>query len=74
MEPYRISDRFGFNLPAAEKTRMKKLLPESQCNEYIYAVEVSDWIDKVTGERLTGYCSTAELDYLLTESVDTEMQ
>lgn len=74
MEPYRIFDRFGFNLPATEKTGMKKSVPVNECDDFIYAVEVSDWINTKTGEGLTGYRSTAELEYLLTENVDTEMQ
>lgn len=74
MKPYRIFERFGFNLPAAEKTRTEKTVPGSQCKDAVYAVEVSDWIDTKSGEGVTGYTSTAELEWLLMENVDMELQ
>jgi len=74
MKPYRIFERFGFNLPAAEKTRTEKTVPKSQCKDAAYAMEVSDWIDTKTGEGVTGYTSTAELECLLMENVDMDLQ
>jgi len=74
MKPYRIFERFGFNLTAAEKNRTEKTVPENQCKDAVYAVEVSDWIDTKTGVGVTGYTSTAELEYLLMENVDMELQ
>lgn len=74
MKPYRIFERFGFNLPKATKTGKMNVVPGHLCKDFHYAIEISDWLNVKTGDELTGYTSTAELDWLLTENVDMEIQ
>ncbi|MCB0854235.1 MAG: protein rep [Bacteroidetes bacterium] len=74
LKPHRIFDRFGFNAPKVEKEVKLQLVPASECEEYIYAVEVYDWINEKTGERLTGYTPTAQIHAILLENIDTNIQ
>jgi hypothetical protein len=74
MEPHRIFDRFGFNLPKTEKESKVQVVPVSHCQEYVFAVEVYDWVSEKTGERLTGFCPTAQLHGLLFDNIDTDLQ
>ena len=74
LEPHRIFDRFGFNLPKVEKQCNIQTVPDTQCEDFIYAVEVYDWISEKTGERLTGYAPTAELHWLLSDNMDTDLE
>jgi len=74
MKPYRLFERFGFNLPKQEKNGIKTVIPAEQCKEFVYAPEVYDWVNEKTGEGLTGYTPTALLEWQLTEDMDTELQ
>lgn len=73
MKPHRIFERFGFNLSNTGKAGTVNLVPESECQEYTYAVEMPDWINAKTGKGLADYTPTALLLWLLTENVDTEL-
>lgn len=74
MKPHRIFERFGFNLPDAKKEGTVNIVPESQCKDFVFAVEVYDWVNTKNGERLTEYAPTAQLDWLLHENIDTDLQ
>ncbi len=74
MKPYRLFERFGFNLPKQEKNGVKTVIPADQCKDFVYAPEVYDWVDTKNGEGLTGYAPSALLEWLLTENVDTDLQ
>ncbi len=74
MKPYRLFERFGFDLPKQEKNGVKTVIPADQCKDFVYAPEVYDWVDTKNGEGLTGYAPSALLEWLLTENVDTELQ
>lgn len=74
MKPYRLFEHFGFDLPKYEKNRAQTVVPSEQCKDFIYAHEVYDWIDITNGQGLTDYAPTALLEWLLQESVDTELQ
>lgn len=74
MKPYRIFERFGFNLPQSKKEGKVKVVPELQCQDLVFAIEVFDWVNAKTGERVTGYTPTAQLYGLLHENIDTDLQ
>ena len=74
MESHRIFDRFGFDTPKVNKECKVQIIPESQCEDFIYAVEVCDWINTKNGARLIDYAPSAQLDWLLHENIDTELQ
>lgn len=73
MKPYRIFERFGFNLP---KKTPKQKGPEflSQYDEWVFNPAVNDWHNVATGALLTGYLPTPQLRYLLGEGVDTDLR
>jgi len=74
MKPYRLFERFGFNLPATTKKEVtKKAVPVTQCEDFVFAIEVFDWINTKTGEGLTGYAPTAQLEWLLTENMNVDL-
>jgi len=74
MKPHRIFDRFGFDAPKVSKESKVQVVPESQCENFIFAVEAFDWVNEKTGERLTDYAPSAQLYWLLTENIDTDLQ
>lgn len=74
MKPHRIFDRFGFDTPKVNKESKVQTVPESQCQDFVFAVEVYDWVNEKTGVGLTDYAPTAQLLSLLTENVDIEHQ
>lgn len=74
MKPHRIFDRFGFNLPPTTKEGTVRIVPASQCEDFIFTVEMYDWLNAKNGEGLTGYAPTAQLDCLLHENIDTDLQ
>lgn len=73
MKPYRLFERFGFDLPKQKKNGVKTVIPANQCKDFVYASEVYDWVNTKTGEGLTGYAPTALLEWLLTENIDTDL-
>jgi hypothetical protein len=74
MEPYRIFERFGFNLPKVEKERTFKVVPEGQSKEWVFNLPDHDWKNPKTEERLTGYTPTARLLWLLEDNMDTDLE
>ena len=74
MKPYRIFERFGFNLPKSPKSRKIKSVSEGQYQDWIFAIEVFDWVNTKTGQGLTEYTPTAQLFWLLHENIDTDLQ
>lgn len=68
----RLFDRFGFNLPneIVVKPTSKQL---TNCDRWEYSTEQKDWINKETGELLTRFLPTAELDFLLNEQINTTL-
>lgn len=74
LKPYRIFERFGFNLPKSPKSSKIKAVSEGQCQDWIFAIEVFDWVNTKTGEGLTEYAPTAQLYWLLHENINTDLQ
>ena len=73
MKRQRIFDRFGFNLPQQnKKENSSKLL--FNFKTYVFASSATDWIDKTTGECLTGYLQPIELEYLLNDCINKNLQ
>jgi len=68
----RLFDRIGFNLPnkIQAKPTTKQL---SSCDRWEYSPEQKDWISKATGELLTRFLPTAELEFLLTEQINSTL-
>lgn len=72
MKGKRIFDRFGFNLPKSNKEHIpQKLITNFE--EFTFFSTSSDWINKQTGECLTGYLQPMELSYLLNECININL-
>ena len=71
MKGKRIFDRFGFNLPTITKEETPQQLI-TDFDEYIFSTTNTDWINKSTGECLTGYLQPIGLSHLLNECINTE--
>ncbi len=71
MKGKRIFDRFGFNLPKTNKKSIPQKLI-TNFDEFTFSSTSSDWINKKTGECLTGYLQPIELSYLLNECINTD--
>ena len=69
----RLFDRFGFNIPKPKcKVKYKsKFLTEYE--EMTFDKNLNDWVNEKTGELLTGYVPTAQLDFLLGQHIDTHI-
>lgn len=70
MNGKRLFDRFGFNLPPQQKkesTNTTVYSPEL----FKYSTNYADWVNKKTGECLSGYVNTPELEYLLNECINS---
>lgn len=72
MKGIRIFERFGFNLPKQEPKQSSYKLIEDY-KEWEFDLTNTDWINTNTGEFLTGFESTPELNYLLTDSINKEI-
>jgi hypothetical protein len=68
----RLFDRFSFNLPDEIKVKptSKQL---TTCDRWEYSPEKKDWINKATGELLTRFLPSAELELLHTEQINTTL-
>ena len=71
MKGKRIFDRFGFNLPTITKEETPQQII-TDFDEYIFSTTNTDWINKSTGECLTGYLQPIGLSHLLNECINTE--
>ena len=71
MKGKRIFDRFGFNLPETNKKHIPQKLI-TNFDEFTFSSTSADWINKNTGECLTGYLQPLELSYLLNECINTD--
>lgn len=65
----RLFDRFGFNLPQQPKKETKSYLIQN-FEEWIFDPSNNDWINKESGEVLTNYNQTSELNDLLSNRID----
>ncbi len=72
MKGKRIFERFGFNLPQAERPQPQSRMV-FEFENWLYDLKTNDWVNPETGECLTGYLAPVELFYLLEESVNKEL-
>ena len=71
MKGKRIFDRFGFNLPASEKTNNIPVKLLSDYNEWEYDMTSTDWINVYSGEQLCRYNMPSNLKAILSENINT---
>lgn len=73
MKGIRQFERFGFNLPKAAKSSkvVDVVIPGKN---WLYRSSLHDWVNPETGERLTGYVPTPQLQWMLAENIDTDLQ
>jgi len=64
MKGIRIFDRFGFNLQKQMKVKNQKTFTKDYQNWH-FDLKLNDWYNFETGELLTNYKCSNELDYLL---------
>ena len=74
MKPYRLFERFGFNLPKEERQTEEKSVFEDQCEAWVFDRSANDWINPETSEKLTGFAPPSQLLWLLSQNMDTEAQ
>jgi len=72
MDGYRLFDRFGFNLP--KHSPKPKVLPSFLQNyeDVVFDKIANDWVNYDTGELLTGYKPTPQLEFLLNNHIDKD--
>lgn len=74
LKPYRLFERFGFNLPSQPKggTHPPTLL--ERYDEWLFDASLHDWHNPETGELLTGYIPPPQLQWILAQNIDTDLQ
>lgn len=72
MKPYRLFERFGFNLPKQPK-RCKPPEFLEQYEEWAFHPSLNDWYSMESGELLTGYIPTPQIRFLLGR-MDTDLR
>lgn len=74
LKPYRLFDRFGFNLPKAGPNA--KATPQflQLYEEWEFDKHQNDWLNPDTGELLSGHIAAPRLKFFLSEHIDTCLQ
>ncbi len=70
MKGKRIFDRFGFNLPSKVKIDFIPAKLLSNYNEWEYDVSSTDWINKLSGEKLCSYDMPSDLQSIMEYNID----
>ena len=65
-------DRFGFNLPQ-QPPKVSKCELIQNFEEWTFYPSNNDWINKETGEILSGYIQAPELNHLLENGINTNL-
>ena len=74
MKPYRLFDRFGFNLPKENLPQNHKTVNFlKNYDELIYNSYIHDWVDPYSGELLTEYVLDHGLENLLNNGINKEL-
>ena len=68
----RLFDRFGFNLPQQPKKETSSYLIQN-FEEWIFDPSNNDWINKKSGEILSGYIQAPELEHLLENGINLNL-
>ncbi|MDF1676837.1 MAG: protein rep [Vicingaceae bacterium] len=72
MSRKRLFDRFGFSLPPQpKKESIRTIIYDSEL--FKYSTNDADWVNKKTGECLSGYINTPELEHLLNQCINLDL-
>lgn len=74
LKPYRLFERFGFNIPAKSAPLKRNTMPLDDLENWVFNPALHDWYNTETGELLTGYKPTGRLQFLLNDNFDTELE
>ena len=74
MKNIRLFDRFGFNLPRVSPSELISPSTLIKYEEMSYHSDIRDWVNEETGETLSGYTPSADLLYILSQHINTELQ
>ena len=69
LDGIRIFDRFGFNLPP-KTVKPPQYSLTSNFIDWEFVPKATDWVNKETGETLSGYSMPPELEFLLSFGID----
>jgi len=69
----RLFDRFGFNLPKSAHRKKTKPTFLQNYEEVAFDNVANDWVNHETGELLTGYVPTSQLEFLLNQHIDKDL-
>lgn len=73
MKPYRLFERFGFNLPKQAIFQKQEAFLQ-RFDEWVFDASLHDWHNLETGELLTGYLPSPQLRFLLGQRIDTDLR
>ncbi|MEB0260502.1 protein rep [Mucilaginibacter sp. 10I4] len=74
MKNLRIFERFGFNLPKQESKEPIAINQTTDYDLWYYHHKALDWVNRETGEVLTGYTPDYNLVELFEKRTDTELE
>ena len=74
MHGHHTIEPFGFKMPKQEKPAVSSLKPAVNAVNFIYNIKIRDWVDKATGELLTGYNPNESLLNLLRNEIDVKLE
>jgi hypothetical protein len=74
MRGLRIFDRFGFNLPKANKPDPENSKVVQEYEEWVFEAKHFDWLNTENEECLSDYKPVSELIHLLNNNIDTSLE
>jgi hypothetical protein len=74
MKGLRLFERFGLDLNVNKTHERKPSIQLTDYEELHYYLEIMDWINEDTGESLSGFKPTFELQNLLVHRIDNTIQ
>ncbi|HXB42304.1 MAG TPA: protein rep [Bacteroidia bacterium] len=74
MKGHRIFERFGFNIPKPDKTKLRKITTLFVFQEWVYNAKSTDWLNENTEQPLTGYRPPPELSAFLEYFIDEVLE
>lgn len=74
MKGKRIFDRFGFNLPKSKNITQIPAKLLADYNEWEYDMTSADWVNVISGEKLSGYELPSQLEAILSEKINLSIE
>jgi hypothetical protein len=74
MKPYRLFERFGFNLPPQSKQSVHPPTYLERSEEWSFHPAIHDWHNAETSELLAGYIPPPQLQWILAQNIDTDLE